>query len=77
MTGAIRTMRTSLFALVVAGALGFGASTALASTAPEDRPCPLTAFGSCNNQDQCVRTCTNAGYATRGCSNGCCYCVFI
>ena len=77
MSRAIRAARTSLFALAVTGALGFGATTALASV--EERPCPLTAFGSCNNQDQCIRTCTNAGYpvSSRGCDNGCCYCVFI
>ena len=75
MSRAIRTVRTSLLALTVTGALGFGAQTALA----KERPCPLTSFGSCNSLDQCQRTCSNAGYpvSSRGCDNGCCYCVFI
>ena len=73
MSRTIARMRAAAYAAAVAGALGFGATQALAAP----RPCPLTAVGSCSNQANCERTCTNAGYATRGCSNGCCYCVFI
>ena len=70
----MRTVRGLGFGAAVAVALAFGARAAVA----EARPCPLTAFGSCNNQDQCVRTCTNAGYPVgQGCVNGCCYCQFV
>ncbi|HEU4456475.1 MAG TPA: hypothetical protein VFR81_25635 [Longimicrobium sp.] len=74
MTRAIRGARTSLFALAVAGALGFGASTAVA----RQPPCPELAFGKCSSQDQCQRICAGSGFAmaARGCDNGCCYCVF-
>lgn len=75
MSRAISRARISLFALAVVGALGFGASTALAEPPP---PCPELAFGKCSSTDQCQRTCANAGLtmAARGCDNGCCYCVF-
>lgn len=75
MSRAIRGARIPLLALAIAGALGFGASAALAAPPP---PCPELAFGKCSSTDQCQRICTSSGFAmaARGCDNGCCYCVF-
>ncbi|HEX8695420.1 MAG TPA: hypothetical protein VF746_23610 [Longimicrobium sp.] len=72
MSRAIRATRISLFALAVAGALGFGASAALADT----RPCPLTAIGTCGNLARCQDMCAAAGGDVSGaaCNNGCCFC---
>ena len=72
MSRTIHAARTSLFALAVAGALGFGATTALA----RQRPCPLTAIGSCGNLARCQDSCAAAGGDVAGasCTNGCCFC---
>jgi hypothetical protein len=72
MPRAMRTARTTLLALAVAGALGFGATAAMA----EARPCPLITIGSCGNLARCQDACANAGgnVADAHCTNGCCYC---
>ena len=64
--------RAPLLALMVLGALGFGASAALA----EARPCPLTAIGTCGNLARCQQACAAAGGdpAEATCTNGCCFC---
>ena len=72
----MRTMlhrtRVSLLALAMIGALGFGATTALA----EARPCPLTAIGTCGNLARCQDACLARGGDPAGasCTNGCCFC---
>ena len=66
----MKSIRTTLFGLAIASALGFGATTVLARTPSEaEAICPLTSVGKCSNQDQCQRKC-----ASGVCSNGCCYC---
>ncbi|HEX2079901.1 MAG TPA: hypothetical protein VHG08_19445 [Longimicrobium sp.] len=68
----MRTARTTLLALAVAGALGFGATAAMA----EARPCPLTAIGTCGNLARCQDACAAAGgdVANASCREGCCFC---
>lgn len=72
----MRTMlhrtRISLMGLAVLGALGFGASAALA----EARPCPLTAIGTCGNLARCQEACAARGGnpAEARCTSGCCFC---
>ena len=72
----MRTMlhrtRVSLLALAMTGALGFGASAALASA----RPCPLTSIGSCGSLARCQDSCAARGGDPAGasCTNGCCFC---
>jgi hypothetical protein len=68
----LRPARAPLLALMVLGALGFGASAALA----EARPCPLTAIGTCGNLARCQEACLAAGGrpADASCTNGCCFC---
>jgi hypothetical protein len=72
MPRAMKTARTTLLALAVTGALGFGASAAMA----EARPCPLTAIGTCGNLARCQEACLAAGGrpADATCTNGCCFC---
>ncbi|HEU0013392.1 MAG TPA: hypothetical protein VFQ45_06895 [Longimicrobium sp.] len=64
--------RSSLIGMAVLGALGFGASAALAAP----RPCPLTAIGSCGNLTKCREACAARGGDPAGatCTNGCCFC---
>lgn len=64
--------RGALALLAVLGALGFGASSALA----EARPCPLTAIGSCGTLAKCQDACLARGgnAAEASCTNGCCFC---
>lgn len=77
----MRTMlhrtRATFVALAVLGALGFGASAALASPAG---PCPRLAIGKCTSLAQCQDQCAqlggnvaNARCETNG-GSGCCYC---
>lgn len=67
-----------VFALVVAGALGFGATQALASTARAD---DCTAWyqvdvGTCPTDD-CFEACGSIGLTDGGiCRNGCCTCAY-
>jgi hypothetical protein len=70
-----RRTRASLLGLAVAGALGFGASSALAAA----RPCPLTAIGTCGNVARCQDACAARGGnpANASCTNGCCFCPGI
>jgi hypothetical protein len=72
MNGSIRKVRAGLLALALSGALGFGASSALA----EARPCPLTAIGTCGNLAKCQDACAAAGgdVANASCREGCCFC---
>lgn len=73
MSTLLRRARAPLLGLAVLGALGFGASSALASA----RPCPLTAIGSCGNLARCQEACANAPGgrpAEATCTNGCCFC---
>ena len=79
MPRAIKTARTTLLALAVAGALGFGASAALAD-AP---PCPRLAIGKCTSLAQCQDQCAQIGgdVSAARCETdggvGCCYCPFL
>lgn len=68
----LRGTRSILLAMAVIGALGFGASAALAGA----RPCPLTSIGSCGNLARCQEDCLDAGGrpAEATCTNGCCMC---
>lgn len=68
----LRGARTTLLALAVTGALGFGASAAMA----EARPCPLTAIGTCGNLARCQDACAERGGDPAGasCKDGCCFC---
>jgi hypothetical protein len=72
MPRAMKTARTTLLALAMAGALGFGATAAMA----EVRPCPRTAIGTCGNLARCQEACFAAGGrpADATCTNGCCFC---
>jgi hypothetical protein len=72
MSRAMKTARTALLALAMAGALGFGATAVMA----EARPCPLTAIGTCGNLAKCQEACFEAGGrpAEATCTNGCCLC---
>lgn len=72
MSTLIRRTRTSLAAVAVLAALGFGATSAMA----EARPCPLTSIGSCGNLAKCQDACFNAGGnpAEARCTSGCCFC---
>lgn len=71
----LRRTRASLLGLAVAGALGFGASSALA----EARPCPLTSIGTCGNLAKCQDACAARGgdAANARCTSGCCFCPGI
>jgi hypothetical protein len=73
MNGSIHKARVGLLALAVSGALGFGASAALADVAPV---CPRLAIGRCNSLAQCQDQCAQAGgnVANASCRDGCCYC---
>lgn len=72
MPRAMKTARTTLLALAMTGALGFGATAAMADA----RPCPLTAIGTCGNLAKCQEACFAAGGrpADATCTNGCCFC---
>lgn len=73
----LRRTRGPLAAAALLAALGFGASTALASPAP---PCPRLAIGKCTNLSQCQNQCAQVGgnVANARCEtdggSGCCYC---
>jgi hypothetical protein len=77
MSKKMRNARAGLVALLVTGALGFGASSALASPAP---PCPRLAIGKCTSLAQCQDQCAQVGgnVANARCETdggvGCCYC---
>ena len=68
----MRKTRNTLLGLAMLGALGFGATAALADA----RPCPLTAIGTCGNLARCQEDCLAAGGrpADASCTNGCCFC---
>ena len=77
MSRSIRRTRALLLSLAVTGALGFGASAALANVAP---PCTRLAIGRCTNLAQCQEQCAQVGgnvsharCETDG-GSGCCYC---
>jgi hypothetical protein len=80
MSRSIRKTRALLLSLAVTGALGFGASAALANVAP---PCPRLAIGRCTNLAQCQNQCAQVGGNVSGarCETdggaGCCYCPFL
>lgn len=73
----LRRTRGSLLGLAMLGALGFGASSALASPAA---PCPRLAIGKCTNLSQCQNQCAQFGGDVAGArcetngGSGCCYC---
>jgi hypothetical protein len=68
----MKSIRTTLFGLAVASALGFGATTVFAKAPSEaEAVCPRTSVGRCSNQDQCSRKCASG---SGSCTNGCCYC---
>lgn len=68
----------TLFALLVAAGLAFGATTAFAEPAPVAKACFGDAIGTCSTTAGCNADCTARGgipgHAV--CSNGCCYCPF-
>jgi hypothetical protein len=68
--------RGALAAVALLAALGFGATSALASPAP---PCPELAIGKCSNLSQCQNQCAQVGgnVANARCDSGCCYCPFF
>jgi hypothetical protein len=72
----IRSARVPVFALSVCGALGFGASTALAGPLEGKQFCDRLAIGTCQNLTQCQQKCASRGYPAEGatCDRGCCYC---
>lgn len=77
----LRTARVSLFAAVLAAALGFGATAAMADAPPI---CPRTAVGRCNSLESCQNTCASIGSdpASARCEQdgngpGCCFCPFV
>jgi hypothetical protein len=72
----MRTIRRLSFALAVAAALGFGATTAVAVSPDAARPCPLIAIGTCGNLARCQDMCRAAGgdVTQARCDNGCCIC---
>jgi hypothetical protein len=80
MSRSIRRTRALLLSLAVTGALGFGASAALANAAP---PCPRLAIGRCTNLAQCQEQCAQVGGNVSGArcetdgGTGCCYCPFL
>ena len=80
MNGSMRKARVGLLALAVSGALGFGASAALADVAP---PCTRLAIGRCTNLAQCQDQCAQVGGDVSGarCETdggvGCCYCPLV
>ena len=80
MSRSIRRTRALLLSLAVTGALGFGASAALANVAP---PCPRLAIGRCTNLAQCQEQCAQVGgdVSRARCETdggaGCCYCPFV
>jgi hypothetical protein len=69
----LRRTRGPMAAAALLAALGFGASTALASPAPV---CPRLAIGRCNSLAQCQDQCAQRGgnVANARCDSGCCYC---
>jgi hypothetical protein len=71
----LRRTPASLAGLALLGALGFGASAALAQA----RPCPLTAIGTCGNLARCQEACAARGGdpANASCTNGCCFCPVV
>lgn len=82
MSTMLRATRVSLFALAICGALGFGASAALADAAGAP-PCPRLAIGRCTNLQQCQSLCAAYGgnVADARCEtdggSGCCYCPIL
>lgn len=73
MIRSILNARRVVLAVAILGALGSGASAALA----EARPCPLTAIGSCGNLARCQDACAaepGGRPAEATCTNGCCFC---
>jgi hypothetical protein len=77
----IRTARLSLLAVAVCAALGFGASTVLA-TPPQ--VCPRLAVDRCNSLADCQSTCAAIGSDPAGArceqegnGQGCCYCPLV
>ncbi|HEX6370004.1 MAG TPA: hypothetical protein VF006_13875 [Longimicrobium sp.] len=80
MIGSMRKVRAGLLALAVGGALGFGASAAVADAAP---PCPRLAIGRCTSLAQCQDQCAQVGgdVSRARCETdggvGCCYCPLL
>jgi hypothetical protein len=78
MSRSFRAARAGLLALAVTGALGFGASAALADAAPP--ACPRLAIGRCTSLAQCQDQCAQLGgdVSHARCDTdggvGCCYC---
>ncbi len=76
----LRRARPALGTAAVLAALGFGATTALASPAP---PCPRLAIGRCTSLAQCQDQCAQVGgsVANARCDtdggSGCCYCPVL
>jgi hypothetical protein len=78
MTRTIRNARVSLLALSVGGALGFGASTALAGPLEGKQYCDRLSIGTCQSITECRANCLAVGYTDKhaSCRDGCCYCQF-
>ena len=74
----LRRARAPLTALAMLGALGFGASSALASVRPEAACGDPFANGSCTTTSACAKYCKGTvGAGTGQCSSGCCYCIWF
>lgn len=72
----IHAARTGLLALAVSGALGFGASAALAKTAAPPQCTVPWAAGTCRTTSQCRDICASLGTnpTFSECRDNCCYC---
>lgn len=68
----------TLFAVLVAAGLAFGATTAFAKPASATGECFGDSIGACTSTAACNAACNAAGgIPNQGvCSNGCCYCAF-
>ena len=68
----------TLFAVLVAAGLAFGATTVFAKPASAAKACFGDAIGTCTSTAACNTACTAAGGipGQAVCRNGCCYCPF-
>jgi hypothetical protein len=74
----LRRTRMSMMGFAVLGALGFGASSALAEVRPEAACGDPFANGSCTTTSACAKYCKGTvGAGTGQCSSGCCYCIWF
>ena len=68
-------LATSALALLLAGSLTFGVSSALAQV---PGPCdynPPTVLGYCSSEQECENRCIGSGGIDGICSENCCFCA--